>query len=395
MASVTAHVKPELLIWARKSAGFSIDEAAKKLQVKPDRVQQWEEGIQSPTIIQLKNMGHVYKRPLSVFYLPNAPKDFRVMHDFRRLPGKIAGQYTPMLRMASRIAQQRRQLALELWGILGEEPPTFSLNASLDIDPEDIGRRIRKNINVSFSEQSSWRDAYAGFNNWRAKLESVGMLIFQAREIERSEMRGFSIAQSKLPVIMVNAEDSYNGRIFSLFHECVHIMLHESGLCDFEEDYNRPPEEQTVEVFCNRVAAATLIPKTRLLTEPIVKHQKTKDSWTDEELNQLAKVYCVSREVILRRLLTLGQTTNSFYMKKRVQFLEEYESYQKRAKVKARKNPGGPSPSVMTISNYGKEYVRLVLNSYHQERITLSDVSDYLSVRVKHLPNIEAAVRTT
>ena len=395
MASTKAHVKPELLRWARMSAGFSIEQAAKKLQVKPDRVHQWEKGTQTPTIIQLKKMGDVYKRPLSVFYLPKAPKDFKVMHDFRRLPGEIAGQYTSMLRIASRIAQQRRQLAIELWGMIGEEPPMFSLKATLDLDPEDIGGRIRKAINVSSSEQSSWRDAYVGFNNWRAKLEAIGILIFQARDIERSEMRGFSIAQAKLPVIMVNAEDSYNGRTFSLFHECAHIMLHESGLCDFEEDYNRPPEEQTVEVFCNRVAATTLIPKTRLLIEPLVKHQESKDSWTDEELIHLAKRFCVSREVILRRLLTLGRTTNAFYRKKRVQFLQEYEIYRRREKEKSRKNPGGPSPYRMTISNFGKEYVRLVLNSYYQDRITLSDVSDYLGVRVKHLPNIEAAVRTT
>ena len=395
MVSVKAHVKPEILCWARESAGFSIDQAANKLQVKPDRVQQWEEGTRSPTIIQLKNMGRVYKRPLSVFYLPKAPKDFKVMHDFRRLPGEVAGQYTPMLRMASRIAQQRRQLALELWSILGEEPPKFSLNATLDMNPEDIGGGIRRTLNISFAEQFSWVNANEGFQNWRSKLESVGILIFQARDIERSEMRGFSVARSKLPVITVNAEDSYNGRIFSLFHECAHIMLHESGLCDFEEDYKRPPEEQTVEVFCNRVAAATLIPENRLLNESIVAYQKTKDSWTDGELEQIAKKYCVSREVILRRLLTLGRTTNNFYKEKRHQFLKEYELFRKREKEKARKKSGGPSPSRMAISNYGKEFVRLVLNTYYQDRITLSDVSDYLGVRVKHLPNIEAVVSTT
>jgi DNA-directed RNA polymerase specialized sigma subunit len=36
--------------------------------------------------------------------------------------------------------------------------------------------------------------------------------------------------------------------------------------------------------------------------------------------------------------------------------------------------------------------VRLVLQSYYQDRITLSDVSEYLGVRLKHLSKIEQAV---
>jgi hypothetical protein len=37
-------------------------------------------------------------------------------------------------------------------------------------------------------------------------------------------------------------------------------------------------------------------------------------------------------------------------------------------------------------------FVKLVLNSYHGELITASDVADFLDVRLKHLPRIEAEV---
>jgi hypothetical protein len=33
--------------------------------------------------------------------------------------------------------------------------------------------------------------------------------------------------------------------------------------------------------------------------------------------------------------------------------------------------------------------VRMVLGSYHQERITLSDDSGYLGLKVKHIPKLE------
>lgn len=392
MASVKARVKPELLQWARESAGFDIPVAAKKLNVKPQRIEQWEGEGDSPTIIQLKNMGRVYKRPISVFYLPKRPKDFKVMHDFRRLHGQVAGQYTPALRMASRMAQQRRELALDLWRELGDDPPRFSLRATLDADADQLGAQIPKALSASFVEQTTWRYPNEGFQRWRTKMEEAGILIFQVRGIERSEMRGFSVAEPTLPVITVNADDSDNGKIFSLFHEFVHLMLCESGLCDFDEEYARPPEEQKVEVFCNRVAAAALIPAEQLLQSSIVAAQTSATSWSDDQLNELARHFCVSREVVLRRLLTLDRTTNDFYRSKRRQFLKEYDEYRKRAKEKARAREGGPSPSRLAVSNYGKGFVRLVLNTYYQDRITLSEVSDYLGVRVKHLPKIEAAV---
>ena len=87
---VHAAVKPTLLVWARESAGLEIDEAARKLQVKPERLASWETGERRPTINQLRHLARVYRRPIAVFFLSKPPKKFKAMHDFRRLPGEIA-----------------------------------------------------------------------------------------------------------------------------------------------------------------------------------------------------------------------------------------------------------------------------------------------------------------
>ncbi len=88
---VEAMVQPELLVWARTSAGLSLDQAAKKVQVGPGRLESWESGkgrpTVRPTVKQLRKLGNAYKRPIAVFYLPEPPKDFQPMKDFRRLPG--------------------------------------------------------------------------------------------------------------------------------------------------------------------------------------------------------------------------------------------------------------------------------------------------------------------
>ena len=42
-------------------------------------------GEAHPSIPQLKKLAGVYKRPLSVFFLPEPPSDFMALRDFRRL----------------------------------------------------------------------------------------------------------------------------------------------------------------------------------------------------------------------------------------------------------------------------------------------------------------------
>ena len=45
-----------------------------------------------------------------------------------------------------------------------------------------------------------------------------------------------------------------------------------------------------------------------------------------------------------------------------------------------------------TIADFGRPFVRAVIENYHQDRITLSEVSGYLGVKVRHIPVIESQV---
>ena len=54
-----------------------------------------------------------------------------------------------------------------------------------------------------------------------------------------------------------------------------------------------------------------------------------------------------------------------------------------------KRKAGFMPPYTWAINSAGLSFVRLVLNSYYQEKITSSDLSDYLEIRLKHLPMIE------
>jgi Zn-dependent peptidase ImmA (M78 family)/transcriptional regulator with XRE-family HTH domain len=384
MKRVEALVRPKLLVWARESAGFSQEEAAKKAQVKAERLASWEEGERRPTLPQLRKLSGVYKRPLAVFYLSKPPEDFQAMHDFRRLPGQVAGLESPMLRLEVRKARYRRQVAIDLFKALDNEPARFALRGKLADGAESLAQKARATLGVTREQQATWSTPHEALNGWRTAVERLGILVFQASGIQVSEMRGFSLAELQLPVIVVNIKDHPHGRLFSLLHELAHLILHQEGLCDLAEDPRRTPEDHRIEVFCNQVAGSILMPREWVLQEAIVREHRA-PSWTDEDLVHLSRTYRVSREAMLRRLLVLDKTSEAFYREKRRELLEEYETSREPKK-------GFAPPDRKAVSLVGPSFVRLVLNSFYQEKITSSDVSDYLEVKLKWLPRIEEAV---
>lgn len=379
---VEAIVNPELLVWARETAGLSIETVATKIKQTSERLSDWERGESRPTIPQLRELARTYKRPLAVFYLSAPPRDFQSIRDYRRLPGEVAGKESPALRIEIRRAHFRREVALDLYQALGIEPITFAMNGDPREDPEALAGRLRDNLGITYEEQVSFADQYTALSRWRTAFEERGILVFQASGVEREEMRGFSIGQYPLPAIVMNSKDSARARIFSMLHELTHLAVRRAGLCDFEEEGGRPPEEQGMEVFCNRVAGAILIPMDCLLAEDLVQQYASQREWDDRSILSLSRRYEASRETLLRRLLIAQRISVDFYRKKRQQYAAESRGEQS----------GGPPQYKQIINRSGPNFVRLVLSAYYQEKITSSDVAEFLDTRLKHLGKVEESV---
>src|SRR5687767_7566234 len=128
-AHVHAIVKPELLVWARESIGLKPEAAAKKAGITSGRLATWESGLEAPTVNQLRTLARIYKRPLAVFYLPEPPRRFDAMRDFRRLPEGGIAAHSPELNLAVRRARVRREVVLELTQELGIHVPQIRFNA--------------------------------------------------------------------------------------------------------------------------------------------------------------------------------------------------------------------------------------------------------------------------
>src|SRR5262249_8274500 len=306
---IRALVKPAMLRWARESLNLPINEAAKKIGVKPSKLSAWESHESTPTkstptIGQLRKAAAVYKRPLAVFFLSQPPRDFDALRYFRRLPAPTRAVPSPELNLEIRRAHVRRETALELTTALGIDPPRLHAARSNLHDSDRLAQEARQILGVSLEQQCAWRGPYEALHGWIAALERIGILVFQTGRVSLDEMRGFSISAEPFPVIVVNAKDSPRGRVFTLIHEFAHILTNRGGLCDLHTTARARTQEEETEVFCNQVAGALLLPATEFLGDPLVARKAMRAPWEDSEIRSLADKYSVSREVVLRRLLT-------------------------------------------------------------------------------------------
>jgi Zn-dependent peptidase ImmA (M78 family)/transcriptional regulator with XRE-family HTH domain len=392
-ARIKALIEPAMLVWARKTASLTQEEAALALDVPLERLQAWEKegNDETPTVNQLKRIAERYKRPLSVFYLPAPPKDFQPLRDFRRLPGTGDHRFSVQLAYEVRAAYERRQIAIEVTQTLDQEPIRFGITARLTDDPEQVGRRIRERLGVSLEQQARWRDPNNAFRGWREAIEQAGVLVFVLsgahHQIELEEMRGFAIAEQPLPAIVVNGRDRSPGRTFTLMHELAHVVLGQSAIeNELEPGDAIPAPERRIETFCNSVAAAALMPADALREHPIVmaKH-RSKTPWSDEEIAAVARRFGVSRLALLVRLVTIGRATQAFLQAKRRDYEREREDDDD-------KEVGGFAPyQYQVLGHVGRGFARLVLQGYNDNRLTLSTASGYLGVQAKWVPTIERA----
>ena len=165
-------------------------------------------------------------------------------------------------------------------------------------------------------------------------------------------------------------------------------MLNEGGVCDCRE-HAVGEQMRHMEIFCNHTAGAVLAPFDVLMKhEIVIEHQARgkRFRWEDGEIEALSSDFSVSNEVLLRRLLIFGLTSERFYQSKRKEYLERWERIKKEGEKK-----GHPPYYRMKLRQLGKPFARTVFTAYYDRRITLSDVMDYIGVKTSVLKKMEVA----
>jgi Zn-dependent peptidase ImmA (M78 family) len=253
VASTLAHVTPDVLRWARESVGYDIGDAAERIRVKPEKLQQAERGDKKLTLRQAERAASVYERPLAVLFMPEPPTEDEQEAQFRRLPGAPMPPWPPEMNLLARRVRERQEAAAELYEALDEEPPW----ASAAHDLARVGRAIpefaRHSLGIGLTEQANWRDysGYTGLRAWVDAIESLGVLVMQDGSMPVEMMRGFAAPHDLVPLIVVNTQDDARARVFTLIHELGHLNLAAIG-------QGVGPE---TEAWCEDFAGEVLMPR--------------------------------------------------------------------------------------------------------------------------------------
>lgn len=388
--SADAIINPELLVWGRETIGYELEEAAKKIGVKPERLANWEKGDnERPTVKQLFKVANVYKRPFAAFYFSNPPthwdEPYDKLQDWRALPEAESARKSPGLILELREAARRREILLDLAEETGEELRDFDLVRFPNESPGSLAKRVRQILGKSVEEQISCRTELDALRMWRLAVENLGVLVFQTGffngyPVTTEEMRGVALHFDKLPIIVMNSKDSVPARIFTIMHELGHLILRQSGLSNFRAFHQLDYDE----VFCNEFAGELLVPSTALMSEPDVKDHLHK-KWSNAELRLLAKNYNVSRAVILRRLLENDKTDDLHYKEMLAQWKGDWERDQSAPSIA---RTGGTSYHTKFVRCHGTRFVTSVLDAYDRELIHASELSDYLGSKLTHIESI-------
>lgn len=357
------NINPEVLRWARELGGFTVEDVARAAGTKPPKVAEWEAGSSKPTLSQLRDVAWALRRPPAFFFRREAPEsDLPKPPDFRRQ--EHHQEASVALRRELRSATQRRARYLDLVGGVAPWDPGVRLKD----DTEEAASIMRARLGFTVGEQMSVRDSYQAMHRWVAAVESIGSIVFQSTTFALDEARGASIFFDVLPVILINAKDPIVARSFTLLHELGHLCMGSGALCDVYG--HRLPQAET---RCNRFAAALLMPPAAFMEELGQRDPA-------EGVGHLARRFKVSEEAAAIRLYELEQLDRATLDRVRAET---------QLRVEAQADSADSSPMVpfhtKRLRDLGRNYVGAVLDAYHHDRISLTEVSQYLEVKVPHI----------
>src|SRR5271168_1641558 len=142
-------LNPEILEWARRTAGLSLDDAAREIDLKEahgtsgaERLAALEAGAEEPSRPLLLRMAKAYRRSLLVFYLAKPPKTGDRGKDFRTLPGGKPPLYNPILDALIRDIRGRQSLIRSLLEDAEAEELAFIGSATTSVPVPELAERI-------------------------------------------------------------------------------------------------------------------------------------------------------------------------------------------------------------------------------------------------------------
>lgn len=379
-------VNPEILKWARETAGLDLDEAAKKLGFRDSKIrtaieklESLENGQDQPTDAQLNKMAKAYFQPPMVFYLPNPPRRGEKGEDFRTVSQQEADpKANARLNLLTRDIKAAQRLVKGVLVEDSERALPFVNSATLSMGVESVAQDIVKTIDFNldtFRNERKVRDAFA-YLRQQVELSRIFVLLLSDlgshhTTIPAEVFRGFAFADEIAPFIVINRKDAISAWSFTALHEVAHVWLGTSGVSGEFGD-------KDVERFCDRVAGAILFPS-KDRTAMQVGRQSRFDHIASR-IDEAADRMNLSRSMISYNLWLDDHIDYGIWDRLRLHFAQQWAAKAERERERNKQRTGGPDYYRLRRHQLGNALVDLVRYAVSARALTPSKAAVVLGV---------------
>lgn len=378
-------LNPDILIWARETAGLDRETAARKIELKAahgvsgeDRLAAMEAGEIVPTAPLLRRMAAQYRRPLLTFYLPKVPAPSELGQDFRTLPDQ-GDPSNVLLAALLRDVKARQSLVRET---LEDDEDVIAVElvgaAAGTRDPGALAALLAKMLGF---DRQAYRARMAGddaFGYIRALVEAKGVFVLLAGDcghwstaIEVKIFRGFALADTLAPFIVVNDQDGKTAWAFTLLHEMAHLLLGETGI-------SGGAPNGKIEQLCNDAAAAVLIDRAEIEGLGRLLLGGVQDNAAIDVLANRARI---SRSMVAHQLFRTGTISEARWEELRNTFRTQWLAQKARDREKNRAQEGGPNWYVVRRHRLGSAILSVARQGMADGSLSPSRAARMLGVK--------------
>ncbi len=380
-----ANITPKVLKWARESARMTEEVVAAKVSISVEKLKEWEEGSSLPTIRQAEILAKAYRRPFALFFLPDVPRDFQPLQDFRKKDAKPLSTGSVFI---IREIQQKQAWIRDVYEESRESSLSFVGRFNLQSNPISVANDILSTLQISPSKYSKVNP----INEWIDKTESKGIFISRTSfihpklKLDSDELQGFSIADNYAPFVFVNSDDWNAPQLFTLVHELAHIWIAASGISnEIEPELKHKDKLHPVELFCNEVAANALMPQELMRSFPNSIYESSNSVF------KKSKELGISSFAFLYRALSLNLISVDTYRKLKREAEVEFNDFLRREEEKKEKQKkGGPDYYRLLINKNSHLFTQVVIDAFRGGAIEPTQASSLLNTQVNNFSKLEA-----